>query len=186
MKFIGCFDFVSTVCRMGYIILHRAPLNVCCHLNPTNVLKNQIFWRAYIVPKQLSKSQLNLTTQFELDMKMPLHLYHPHTHHTNPTQQHLSCYCQNPNPTSTQPNPTYVWVLHENDFTPQPPTGNSMSAISQLLLARFWPNFKGRFLGPSLTDSNCHVTFVQATFVLATFVHIRNISAITDPILTKL
>ena len=29
------------------------------------------------------------------------------------------------------------------------------------------------------------VTFVQATFVLATFVHIRNISTVTDPILTK-
>ena len=30
------------------------------------------------------------------------------------------------------------------------------------------------------------VTFVQATFVLTTFVHIRNISAVTDPILMKL
>ena len=30
------------------------------------------------------------------------------------------------------------------------------------------------------------VTIVQATFVLATFVHIRNISAVTDLILTKL
>ena len=30
------------------------------------------------------------------------------------------------------------------------------------------------------------VTFVQATFVLAIFVHIRNISAFTDSILTKL
>ena len=30
------------------------------------------------------------------------------------------------------------------------------------------------------------VTFVHATFVLATFVHIRNISAVTDPILMKL
>ena len=30
------------------------------------------------------------------------------------------------------------------------------------------------------------MTFVQATFVLATFVHIRNISAVTDPIWTKL
>ena len=29
------------------------------------------------------------------------------------------------------------------------------------------------------------VTFVQATFVLVTFVHIRNILAVTDPILTK-
>ena len=37
-----------------------------------------------------------------------------------------------------------------------PPTENSMSAISQLLLARFWPNFKGRFLGHSRTDSNCY------------------------------
>ena len=34
---------------------------------------------------------------------------------------------------------------------------------------------------PTLT-----VTFVQATFVLAIFVHIRNTSAVTDPNLTKL
>ena len=33
---------------------------------------------------------------------------------------------------------------------------------------------------PSVTE-----TFVQAIFVLVTFVHIRNISAVTDPILTK-
>ena len=103
-------------------------------------------------------------------------------------------------------------------------------AISQLLLAWFWPNFQGRVLGPSLPDSNCHddicpgniclrnicpyqeyitcylpdfdqilkvgsrdhlekmptvvVTFVQARFVLATFVHIRNISAAAYLILT--
>ena len=94
----------------------------------------------------------------------------------------------------------------------------SISAISQLLLAWFWPNFKGRFLGPFWTYHNyhndicpgnisscnicpcqeylsCHwpdfdqilkvgswdlfehiptvtMTFVQATLVLATFVHI--------------
>ena len=30
---------------------------------------------------------------------------------------------------------------------------NSMSAISQLLLAQFWWNFKGSFLGASRTDS---------------------------------
>ena len=29
------------------------------------------------------------------------------------------------------------------------------------------------------------VTFVKATFVLVTFVHIRNILAVTDPIFTK-
>ena len=31
-----------------------------------------------------------------------------------------------------------------------------MSAISQLLLAQLWSNFKYRFLRPSWTDSNCH------------------------------
>ena len=117
-----------------------------------------------------------------------------------------------------------------------PPHRNSMSAISQLLLTRFWWNFKGRFLWTFRTDSNCQgdicphnicpcdicpyqeylscywpdfddtlhvgsweyleqiltvtVTFVQAivqaTFVLVTFVHIRNISAVTDTIWTKL
>ena len=30
----------------------------------------------------------------------------------------------------------------------------SISTISQLLLVRFWPNFKGRFLGPIWTYSN--------------------------------
>ena len=34
---------------------------------------------------------------------------------------------------------------------------NSMSAISQLLLTRFWWNFNGRFLGRSRTDSNYQV-----------------------------
>ena len=40
--------------------------------------------------------------------------------------------------------------------THHPPPENSMSVISQLLLNRFGPNFKCRFLGPSLTDANCH------------------------------
>ena len=31
-----------------------------------------------------------------------------------------------------------------------------MSAISQLLLTRFWPKFKDRFLGPSWADFNCY------------------------------
>ena len=32
----------------------------------------------------------------------------------------------------------------------------SILGISHLLLIRFWPIFKGRFLGPSLTDANYH------------------------------
>ena len=110
--------------------------------------------------------------------------------------------------------------------------GNLTSlVISQLLLTRFWRNFKHRFIGLSWTAFNCHsnicpgnispgdicpyqeylcyywpnfnenlkvgscdhlkqistvtVTFVQATFVLVTFVHIRNSSAVTDTKLTK-
>ena len=137
-----------------------------------------------------------------------------------------SYYCQNLNLTSTQ-----GWVWQYNDCA-NPTHTNSMSAISQLLLTRFWWNFKGRFLWTFRTDSNCQgdicprnicprdicqyqeylscywpdfdetlkvgsckhleqiptvrVTFVHTTFVLATFVHIRNISAVTDPILMKL
>ena len=40
---------------------------------------------------------------------------------------------------------------------PPPPTHtNSKSAISQLLLTRFWWNLKGRLQGTSRADSNCH------------------------------
>ena len=56
----------------------------------------------------------------------------------------------------------------------------------QLLLTRFRPNFKGRFLRPFWTDLTVTLTFVQATFVLMTFVHIKNISAVIHLILTKL
>ena len=46
----------------------------------------------------------------------------------------------------------------EGKYAPQffKRTTNSMSAISQLLLTRFWPNFKNRFLGQSWTDFNCY------------------------------
>ena len=55
--------------------------------------------------------------------------------------------------TSTQHN---GWVWHEKDFAnPTTHHRNSMSRISQLLLTRFWWNFKGRFLWTFRTDSNC-------------------------------
>ena len=38
----------------------------------------------------------------------------------------------------------------------------SILGISQLLLTRFWPNFEGGFLGPSLTDANCHGDICQS------------------------
>ena len=46
------------------------------------------------------------------------------------------------------------------------------------IFIKFWPLTP---LGIGLS-----VTFVQATFVLDTFLHIRNISAVTDAVLTKL
>ena len=69
---------------------------------------------------------------------------------------------------------------------PTRPDPTRRVSLSQLLLTRFWWNFIGRFHGISRTGFNCHGTFVQATFVLVTFVHIRNISAVTDSISTKL
>ena len=44
----------------------------------------------------------------------------------------------------------------------------------------------GQRNGTCRRDFNFHCEFIQETFVLATFVHIRNISAVTDPILMKL
>ena len=64
------------------------------------------------------------------------------------------CYswsCQNPSLTSTQRlGFTRKWLYNPHHHT------NSKSGISQLLLARCWQNFKGRFLGISRTDSICH------------------------------
>ena len=95
---------------------------------------------------------------------------------------HTFClYYQKPNSTCVRVTQKWHWPT-----TTHHPHKNSMLLISQLLLTRFWPNLKVRFLGPFLTDSNVTMTFVLATFVPATFVHIRNISANINPILTKL
>ena len=48
------------------------------------------------------------------------------------------------------------WHLSRQDLSSQ---HLSLLVISQLLLARYWPNFQGRFLRflwPSLRDANCH------------------------------
>ena len=47
-------------------------------------------------------------------------------------------------------------TLHTTHHPTPPPHRNSISVISQLLLTRFTPNFKGRFLGPFWTDLYCH------------------------------
>ena len=75
--------------------------------------------------------------------------------------------------------PPYSACTHHHHHT------NSMSAISQLLQARFGPNFKGRFLGPSITDANCHGDICPGNICPGNIIHIKNIWAITDPISTK-
>ena len=52
-----------------------------------------------------------------------------------------------------------------------PPTANSMSLISQLFLARFKPNFKGRFVGSSttITATTWTTTTITTTTTKATF-----------------
>ena len=75
---------------------------------------------------------------------------------------HLSC--QNPqlNHNSTQRNITLSWVRHENET----------------LKVTFWEHLE--------QIPTIKLTFVHETFVLVTFVHIRIILAVTDPILMKL
>ena len=60
----------------------------------------------------------------------------------------------------------------------------SISGISQLLLTRFWWNFKDRFLGTSRTYPNYHGDICQGNICLGDIVHIRNISTVTDLIWT--
>ena len=90
------------------------------------------------------------------------------------------------NHNSTQPNKTKIgfdmkMTLHHH----QPPQTQHHQYLSC-----YWPNFnqtlnKGSWDHlqqiPTMT-----MTFVKATFVMATSVHIRNVSAVTAPILPKL
>ena len=79
---------------------------------------------------------------------------------------HVLFCCHNPNSTSTQ---LKSWVWHENDFNPPLPPPithtNSMSAISQLLLTWFQPNFKVRFLGwtTTITKTTTTLTTILTT-----------------------
>ena len=76
--------------------------------------------------------------------------------------------------------PTYpqhkVGFDHKMSLHTPPHHTNSISVISQLLLTRFWWNFKIGSWEHLEQIPTGMMTFVQATFVLVTFVHIRNIS----------
>ena len=68
---------------------------------------------------------------------------------------------------------------------PPPPTHtNSKSAISQLLLTRFWWNLKGRLQGTSRTDSNCHCDICPGNICPLSWRHL-SISGISQLLLTR-
>ena len=52
-------------------------------------------------------------------------------------------------------------VLTRKWLCTPPPTANSMSAISQLSLTRFWPNFKSRCLGSKTTITISQLSLTQ-------------------------
>ena len=100
----------------------------------------------------------------------------------------ISLYCQNPNSTSTKEQFNKSWVWLENDFAHHPPHHhtNSMSVISQLLLTRFWWNFKRRFMGLSWTDFNCCSNICPGNICQGDIcphkLNVCNISAVINPI----
>ena len=101
--------------------------------------------------------------------------------------------CQNPNQTTTQPNKlglTRKWLYTTTHHHPPPPTPPTPQTQCRQYLSCYWPDFDETLKVASLEHleqiPSIKLTFVQATFVLATIVHIRNISAVTDLILMKL
>ena len=62
----------------------------------------------------------------------------------------------------------------------------SISVIPQLLLTRFWQNFKVSFQDHHQQMPTITMKFVQVTFDLRTYVNISDTSAVTELILTKL
>ena len=81
------------------------------------------------------------------------------------------------------------WLTPPPNTSLDPPLTTTETQCQQYLSC-YWPNFyetlkvgSWEHLEQIPTGTG---TFVQAKFVLATFVHIRNISAVSDPILMKL
>ena len=58
----------------------------------------------------------------------------------------------------------------------------SILGISQLLLTQFWPNFKGRFQGQSLTDTNCYCDICQGNICPSNISPYQHISPFTNQI----
>ena len=74
-----------------------------------------------------------------------------------PYQEYLSCYW----PDFDETLKICFLSTSRTDSNCQGDICLGISGISQMLLTRFWWNFKGRFLGTSRTDSYCHGNICQ-------------------------
>ena len=106
-----------------------------------------------------------------------------------PYQEYLSCYW-----------PDFDKILKVASWEYLEQTSHSDICLSNICpgdncpyqqnLSFYWPDFDGTLKVAYWEHleqiPTIKLTFVQATFVLGTFVHIRNISAVADPMLTKL
>ena len=129
--------------------------------------------------------------------KMTLHLHnHPPPPPQPPTQpptttqtlcqQYLSCY----QPDFDETLKVGSWERLEQIIIVTVTSVQSKCCPYQEYLSCYWPNFDKTLKVSSLEHLEqiltFKLTFVQAIFVLATFVHISNISAVANPILMKL
>ena len=80
--------------------------------------------------------------------------------------------------------------LHTTHHHPPPTTTTTTQTLRQQYLSCYWPDLDQTLNKGSWEHiqqiTTVTTTFVQATFVLGTFVHISNISAVTGPIWIKL
>ena len=89
------------------------------------------------------------------------------------------------NTTTTNHHPPPTTTHHH-----PPPTTTTTQTLRQQYLSCYWPDLDQTLNKGSWEHiqqiTTVTTTFVQATFVLGTFVHISNISAVTGPIWIKL
>ena len=76
-------------------------------------------------------------------------------------------------------------TVDHHDPTTHPPPPPPKTQCQQYLSC-YWQTLKVGYWDPLEQIPTVTLTFFQATFGLATFVLIRNISAVTAPILTEL
>ena len=83
-----------------------------------------------------------------------------------------------------------LWTTHHPPPTTYHPPPTTTQTFRQQYLSSYWPDSDQTLNKGSWEHiqqiTTLTTTFVQATFVLGTFVHISNISAVTGPIWIKL